>query len=170
MLKPSNLNLLSGLVIAIILLGAISAVTVFVNAQTYRDLALNFQRQYMTQLVSAETADIIAEQALTARRMRLNIQKDSRFRAAFDARDIDVLETVLDQQYHRAPVTSGLLDAVEVYVFDIDFNLLARVARDPLQHRAAGVICPDLQRRASTRTGAGRLKPLDSVCLHDDSL
>ena len=41
-LRP-QLNLLSGLIITIILLGVISAATVFVNARTYRDLAFDFQ-------------------------------------------------------------------------------------------------------------------------------
>ncbi len=39
-MKRLNVNLLSGLILAIILLGLISAVTVYVNAQTYRELAI----------------------------------------------------------------------------------------------------------------------------------
>lgn len=169
MLKPTNLNLLSGLVIAIILLGAISVVTVFLNAQTYRDLALNFQRQHMTRLVAAEVGHVIEEQASTARRMGLNIQNDDRFREAFSTRDRAAIEAVLEQQYHRAPVTSGLLDAVEVYAFDIDFALLAHAARD-IARPLNGIICPGLQQQARDRAGAARLKPLDTLCLSDNDL
>ena len=66
-MKRLNVNLLSGLILAIILLGLISAVTVYVNARTYRELAFDFQRQYMTQLVAAESSDILSENAMMAR-------------------------------------------------------------------------------------------------------
>jgi hypothetical protein len=67
-LRP-QVNLLTGLIIAIILLGVISAATVFVNARTYRDLAFDFQRQYMTQMVAAESVSILAEEDRNARNL-----------------------------------------------------------------------------------------------------
>ena len=45
MFRVLNINLLTGLVVAIILLATISVVTVVVNAHNYRDLAFDFQRQ-----------------------------------------------------------------------------------------------------------------------------
>ena len=108
MLKPLNLNLLSGLVIAIVLLGVVSAVTVYVNAQTYRDLAFDF-------------FDI---------GFRQSEQEDSQFRMAFDSSDYAALAQVLQTAYHRAPVTSGLIDAVGIYVFDINFTLLGYSLRE----------------------------------------
>ncbi len=168
MIKPLNLNLLSGLVIAIILLGAVSAVTVYVNAQTYRDLAFNFQRQYMTQLMAGEVTDILDEQSGIVRRMGLNIQNDTHFRTAFDSKDADEMAAVLETQFHRAPVTSGLIDAVGIYIFDIDFNLQASSLRYPDRARHNEIICPGLIDRMRDRTGAARLKPLHELCSHND--
>ena len=170
MLRPLNINLLSGMVIAIILLGAVSAVTVFMNAQTYRDLAFDFQRQYMTQLVAAETADILAEQADIARRMGLSIQKDGFFRAAFNQKNATELAAVLDTQYHRAPVTSGLLNVVSLYVYDIDLQLQASSSRYQEQAVVGAIICPALVARAVVRQAAARLKPLNETCMHGESV
>ena len=161
-----SLNLLTGLVIAIILLGAISVVTVVVNANTYRELAFNFQRQYMTQLMASESNNILAEDAEQARRMGLSIQKDSRFRAAFESGDKVTLETALEAQYHRAPVTSNRVDAVGIYAYDAQFNLLAMSLRAGSGVDKPVIICPDLISKARIREGPRRLKPLYELCLH----
>lgn len=167
MLKPLNLNLLSGLVIAIVLLGVVSAVTVYMNAQTYRDLAFDFQRQHMTQLVESEVAEVLDEQAAFARRMGLNIQNDSRFRMAFDSSDYAALVQVLQTAYHRAPVTSGLIDAVGIYVFDINFTLLGYSLRESGAVENSEPVCAGLAGRMQARTGTERLKPLNELCLHE---
>jgi len=167
MLKPLNLNLLSGLVIAIVLLGVVSAVTVYMNAQTYRDLAFDFQRQHMTQLVESEVTEVLDEQAAFARRMGLNIQNDSQFRMAFDSSDYAALAQVLQAAYHRAPVTSGLIDAVGIYVFDINFTLLGYALREPGTAENSEPVCAGLAGRMQARTGTERLKPLNELCLHE---
>jgi diguanylate cyclase (GGDEF)-like protein len=163
----SSLNLLTGLVIAIILLGAISVVTVVVNANTYRELAFNFQRQYMTQLMAAESNNILNEDAEQVRRMGLSIQKDERFRSAFESGNTATLEAALEAQYHRAPVTSNLVDAVAIYAYDTGFNLLGMALRSGSGLQKPLIICPDLISKARIREGARRLKPLYELCLED---
>ncbi len=167
MRRAPNINLLTGLVIAIILLGAISVFTVVVNANTYQELAFNFQRQYMTQLMASESTNILEEDAERMRHMGLMIQKDTRFRAAFASGDTATLETALEAQFHRAPVTSNLVDAVGVYAFDVDFRLLGMAMRSGSGLQQPVLICPDLISKARVREGPGRLKPLDELCLHD---
>ncbi|MEZ5541910.1 MAG: bifunctional diguanylate cyclase/phosphodiesterase [Pseudomonadota bacterium] len=168
MRKPLKINLLNGLVVAIVLLGLISVVTVIMNARTYRELAFNFQRQYMTQLIAAEANTLLADNAEQMRRMGLSIQSDADFRAAFDARADSTLAAVLEAQYYRAPVTSNLVNAVGIYVYDADFNLLAVAMRSDSSLSDDAIICPDLITKARIREGARRLKPLHELCLQDD--
>ncbi|HBE91542.1 MAG TPA: hypothetical protein DDW55_03090, partial [Gammaproteobacteria bacterium] len=163
-MKRLNINLLSGLILAIILLGVISAVTVYVNARTYRDLAFDFQRQYMTQLVAAESADILSEDAGNARRLGLRIQGLDSFRLPFAAGDARRVSSVLDAQFRQAPVTSNAVNLVELYAFDADFNLSGR---SPRNANADGIICPGVVDRLQLRQGAQRLKPLYELCLFD---
>jgi len=163
-MKRLNINLLSGLILAIILLGVISAVTVYVNARTYRELAFDFQRQYMTQLVAAESADILSEDANNARRLGLRIQGLDSFRLPFAAGDARGVSSVLDAQFRQAPVTSNAVNLVELYAFDADFNLSGR---SPRNANADGIICPGVVDRLQLRQGAQRLKPLYELCLFD---
>lgn len=160
-----SLNLLTGLVIAIILLGAISVVTVVVNANTYRELAFNFQRQYMTQLMASESNSILVEDAEQLRHMGLSIQKDAHFRKAFDSGNTATLETALEAQYHRAPVTSNLVNAVGIYAYDAQFNLLGMSLRNGSGLDKPVILCPDLISKARIREGPRRLKPLYELCL-----
>ena len=164
MIKRPNVNLLSGLVLAIILLGVISAVTVYLNARTYRDLAFDFQRQYMTQLIAAESAEIIHEDADSARQLGLRIQSLSAFRTAFASGDDAEISAVLDAQYQQAPVTSNAVNLVGLYAFDINFRLLGESTRRAAD--AQDLICPGLTSSAHLRQGARRLKPLYELCLY----
>ena len=165
-MKRLNVNLLSGLILAIILLGVISAVTVYVNARTYRDLAFDFQRQYMAQLVAAESADILSEEARNARRLGLRIQRLDSFRLPFAAGDVRGVSAALGAQFRQAPVTSSVVNLVELYAFDADFMLAGISSR---KVKADGIICPDLVDSLQLRQGADRLKPLYEICLFDGS-
>ncbi|MDX2457391.1 MAG: diguanylate cyclase, partial [Gammaproteobacteria bacterium] len=163
-MKRLNVNLLSGLILAIILLGVISAVTVYVNARTYRQLAFNFQRQYMTQLLAAESADILSDAAKSARRLGLRIQGLDSFRRPFAAGDTRGVSAVLDTQFRQAPVTSNAVNLVELYAFDRDLKLAGASSRKANDN---GIICPDLVARLKLRQGAQRLRPLYELCLFD---
>ncbi|HBE91546.1 MAG TPA: hypothetical protein DDW55_03120 [Gammaproteobacteria bacterium] len=163
-MKRLNVNLLSGLILAIILLGVISAVTVYVNARTYRDLAFDFQRQYMTQLVAAKSADILSEDAKNARRLGLRIQGLDSFRLPFAAGDAGGVSSALDAQFRQAPVTSNAVNLVDLYAFDTDFKLSGV---SPRKANVDGIICPGLLDKLKLRLGADRLKPLYELCLFD---
>lgn len=163
-MKRLNVNLLSGLILAIILLGVISAVTVYVNARTYRDLAFDFQRQYMAQLVAAESADILSEEARNARRLGLRIQGLDSFRLPFAAGDVHAVSAVLDAQFRQAPVTSSVVNLVELYAFDAAFRLAGMSSR---KVKEDGMICPGLVDSLQLRQGADRLKPLYEICIFD---
>jgi diguanylate cyclase (GGDEF)-like protein len=165
-LRP-QLNLLSGLIIAIILLGVISAATVFVNAQTYRELAFDFQRQYMTQMIAAESASILAEEDRNARNLGMHIQDRNDFRQAFATADADTISAVLDTQFKRTPIPHDSMDVVAYYVFDVDARLLGQAYRPGLVDTASRgtVLCPGLVTKARVRAAPLRQQPLYELCL-----
>jgi len=160
-----NVNLLSGLVLTIILLGVISAATVFVNARTYRDLAFDFQRQYMTQMLEVRASDILDEEKQNARRLGLSIQSSPEFREVFDRQDKEALSKVLVEQYRQGLVTTDIVRAVWLYVFDINSALLAMAGNPGIIIPGNGIICPGLIKKAEFRKGSRRLKPLTELCL-----
>jgi diguanylate cyclase (GGDEF)-like protein len=166
-LRP-QLNLLSGLIITIILLGVVSAATVFVNARTDRELAFDFQRQYMTQMVAAESANTLVEEDRNARSIGQFILNREDFLQAFNAGDAAAISAVLEAQYHQQPVTSVPVKVVAVYAFGGDSALLGQASRPgPAAGDGAGLLCPDLITKAQVRAAAMREKPLYELCLSD---
>ncbi|MGB5442367.1 MAG: EAL domain-containing protein [Gammaproteobacteria bacterium] len=160
-----HINLLSGLVIAIILVGVISAATVFVSAQTYRDLAFDFQRQYMARLVEVRVAELINEAVEDARRLGLRIQYNDRFDAAFDSADGDVISAFLEQQIRQAAEISNQVEVAGLSAFDVDLGLLGSVTRTAVSAGPGGVFCPRLIETMRLRQGAERLEPAHELCL-----
>ena len=167
MIKPFKVNMLTGLVMSIVLLGIISASMTLVTTGVYRDLTFDFQRDYMTRLLSMRAIDILDEQADDAARLGLRIQAMESFRQAFASGDAGLLQAELEDQFRQGIVTANVIRSVKLYAFDLEFSLLASATRGSVVPGSTAVICPELVERARGRTGTARLKPLATVCRFD---
>ncbi|MGB5606178.1 MAG: EAL domain-containing protein [Gammaproteobacteria bacterium] len=163
-LRP--LNLLTGLVFAIVLLGVISAVAVFLSAQNYRRLAIDFQRGHMTQQVSEQAANILADELRAARRLALLVQSQERFNQALASSAADSIAAVLRDQFAQQLVTSEIVNAVGLYAFDPEYNLLGGAARLDSVIDSGVVLCPGFTGRGQQRVGPEQHLPLSGICLH----
>jgi diguanylate cyclase (GGDEF)-like protein len=161
MIKPFKVNMLTGLVMSIVLLGVIGAAMTLVTTGVYRDLTFDFQRDYMTQLLSMRARDILDEQSADAARLGLRIQAMDSFRQAFVSDNTGLLHAELEGQFRQGTVTA---DVVKLYVFGKVFGLMASATRGSSAADTSVVICPELVTTASGREGAGRLKPLAGLC------
>ena len=164
MIKPFKVNMLTGLVMSIVLLGIISASMTLVTTGVYRDLTFDFQREYMSQLLSMRAADILGEQAADSARLGMRIQAMDSFRQAFESGDSGLLQADLKDQFRQGIVTANMSRAVKLYVFDLEFTLMATATRGTSVPDTPELICPQLVASARARAGADRLKPLESIC------
>jgi hypothetical protein len=164
LIRPFNINLLSGLVLTIILLGVVSAAAVYVNARTYRDLAFDFQRQYMTRLMAAKTGDMLADEAHQAHHAGLGLQQQDAFRAAYALRDADELAAVLAGFFRQEASSTTALEVTGLYVFGADAGLLAAASRPDFDAGAGTIVCPGLLRLARLQAGEDRSQPLHELC------
>jgi diguanylate cyclase (GGDEF)-like protein len=164
LIRPFNINLLSGLVLTIILLGVVSAAAVYVNARTYRDLAFDFQRQYMTRLMAAKTGDMLADEAHQAHHAGLGLQQQDAFRAAYALRDADELAAVLAGFFRQEAASTTALEVTGLYVFGADAGLLAAASRPDFDAGAGTIVCPGLLRLARLQAGEERSQPLHELC------
>ncbi len=160
-----HINLLSGLVLAIILVGVISAATVFVSAQTYRQLAIDLQRQYMARLVEVKVAELINEAIEDTRRLGLQILNAESFRVAIDAKDRDAVTSVLEEQFRLATASSSYIEMAGMFAFDSDFALFASVANTAFRAGPGGVYCSGLVDGMRKRRNADRFKPAHELCV-----
>jgi diguanylate cyclase (GGDEF)-like protein len=168
MIKPFKVNMLTGLVMSIVLLGVISASMTLVTTGVYRDLTFDFQRDYMTQLVSMRAQDILDEQSADAARLGLRIQGMASFRQAFYAGDADRLRAELEDQFRQGIITANIVRVLKLHAFDPAFEPLAEATRGALLPDSSGVVCPEVLAAARGRSGAEKLKPYAGLCSHGD--
>ncbi|MDH3561555.1 MAG: GGDEF domain-containing protein, partial [Gammaproteobacteria bacterium] len=140
-MKRFKLNLLSGLVISIILLGIIAAATTIVTTRVYRDLSFDFKREHTARLLELKVQDVVAGLEAGALRFGEQLIADGEFQAALDSPDSARMSAELEQQLRRAALT----DIVGLTVYNRDTGLLGSASRSS---GAAGVICPELVHRA----------------------
>ena len=160
-MKHFQINLLSGLVVSIILLGIIAAATTFVTARVYRELSFDFQREHSDRLLEIEVQDVLAGLAEGAARFGEQLLARDDFRAAVAEPDSLRLSTGLERQLSR----SGQATIVGLTVYNRDSGLLGQAYRSS---GMAGVICPELVHRAraaerSSGTAAGLCRSADRL-------
>jgi diguanylate cyclase (GGDEF)-like protein len=164
-MKLLPINLLTGLVLSIVLLGIVSVAATLITTRIYRDLTFEFERQYMSRLVAIKASDILLQLERNAFQLGLRIQVSEEFRTALAAHDERVLSAELDQQFKQGLITANTVTAVGLYAFDLDFKLLGAALRDATGAPGEAVLCPDLASKARMREGSRRLQPATELCL-----
>ena len=164
-MKRFPINLLTGLVLSIVLLGIISAAAILITTRIYRDLTFDFERQYMSRLLAIKSSDILLQLERNAFQLGLRIQASEDFRTARAANDEFVLSAELEQQFKQGLITADTVTAVGLYAFDLNFNLQGAALRDTSGAPGGPVLCPDLASKARMREGPRRLQPATEICL-----
>ena len=141
-MKRFHLNLLTGLVLSIVLLGVISAAAILITTRIYRDLTFDFEHQYLSRLLAIKSSDMLLQLEHNAFQLGLRIQAGEDFRAARAANDEFVLSAELEQQFKQGLITENTVTAVGFYAFDLDFKLLGAALRDTPGTLDGTVLCP----------------------------
>ena len=165
-MKKLNINLVTGLVLSIVMLGLVSAATAFITTRVYHDLTFDFQREYMTQLLAIKATDLLTKLKENAVRYGLHVQGVDSFRTAFAARNGPELPAELADRFRQGLVTANAIKAVELTAYDADYRLLGSALHDSKIADNPVVICPDLVSRARVRVGPQRLTPVSEICLY----
>jgi diguanylate cyclase (GGDEF)-like protein len=164
-MKRLNVNLLTGLVLSIVLLGVVGAAAILITTRIYRDLTFDFERQYLSRLLAIKTSDILTQLERSTFQLGLRIQASEAFKAALATHDGSVLSAELEQQFRQGLITANVVTAVGVYVFDLDFKLLGSALRDTQATSVESVLCAGLASKARLREGPERLRPMAEICL-----
>jgi diguanylate cyclase (GGDEF)-like protein len=164
-MKRRNINLLTGLVLSIVLLGIVSTAALLITTRIYTGLTFDFEREYLNRLVAIKTSDILAQLERNTFQLGLRIQASEDFRTALAAHDASVLSAELEQQFRQGLITANVVPVVAIYAFDLDFSLLGSALRHAGDAGSAAVLCPGLAGKARLRQGPSRLQPASEICL-----
>lgn len=151
--------------LTISLLVTLSVALVLLSGEIYRRLAYDNQRNALETFVRHRTIELLQNLEEQTRDMGLAIQTETAFRDAFRRRDMNILSFELDNQFHQAQVTSGLVKLVQLYVYDMDLSLVTRATPEPEIMNDHEILCENLPQRARGRTGTARLQTLAELCI-----
>jgi len=118
----------------------------------------------MSELIRVKTDDLLKQLKVIERKMGLSLQASSYFRRAFKQSDLNKMQQILDNEYHRFFTTTGQLKLEKLAVYDRDLNLLVEQAASDSVLPSAEIGCNHILVNAKERHGTDRMKMLSEVC------
>lgn len=157
----------NSLLLTIILMGMMSIGFTLFTGEIYLQQTLDNSRESFSEVVEIEVHNRWDKLKEEANSLGLSIQSSKVFRKAFAANDAAVISASLNEHFHRAYVTLGILDLKKLIVYD---TKLQRVAASSEGEQVDADICPALFATAMARKGADRYKRLHQVCEYKEQL
>lgn len=164
--NKTSLSLKSRLIIGMLLLAIAGFALVLTTGYIYRNLAYQNQRNAVTELIGLKITNILDELSEISKMFGMEVQSMPELREAIKARDNEKIQELLDMQYKRFFVTSGMLKLKDIYIFDENFQFLINSSRgiENLTQNPEMLSCSNMTAIAKKRVGAQRLKPMSQLC------
>jgi diguanylate cyclase (GGDEF)-like protein len=162
MRQSLTLRVLSGLVVLV--MGVLGMSLALVTGEIYHRLTLDNQRQGLARLVGLAADEALVRQQEKARALGLGLQSMPEFERALRAGAFDVINHLLDDQFHQYFVTAGEIRLLQLRLFSPAFELLAEASEGERSFPATRAACPGLLEVAAARQGPERLQSLHALC------
>jgi len=164
--NKKSVSLRTRLIAGMMVLAVAGFSLVLITGYLYRDLAYQNQRNAITELIGLKIINILDELSEISKLLGMEVQSMPVLRSAIKNRDLDKVRNLLDMQYKRYFVTSGMLKLKDIYVFDENFEFMVNSSNGPsnLKENPQLLSCRDMTTLAKKRAGAHRLKPMSQLC------
>ena len=139
------------------------------TGETYQQQALDNRRLAFIELMELEVHFLWDKVKNETYQLGLSVQANDQFRQALKNDDKKAITALLDEHFHRAFVTLGILQLTNLFVYDKQMQLLYSASEGD-EVDSATIICPSLFARAKNRVGAERIKPIHQVCVFQQQL
>lgn len=158
--KLRNLSIKTTVIVAVIMMGTVSLVLTFVTSSVFSHLVENDKNQLLNSIVDREFHNISKSLALDLQDISTTIGESVKFKRIFQ--DHKKLENLLSRQFGRYFAQDGLVDMVSIAVYDNQYKLKAKYARDTYD-----IACKDLIQKMLTSEIPKRQT---SVCRQEDHI
>jgi signal transduction histidine kinase len=160
-----SISLRARLIAGMLLLAIAGFSLVLATGYIFRDLAYQNQRNAITELIGLKITNILDELSEISKVFGMELQSMPDLRSAIKERKLEEVQKILDGQYKRYFVTTGMLKLEDIYVFDENFEFLTNSSKGNASLRKPeNLFCSDLTSIAKKRVGTQRLKPMSQLC------
>ncbi|MDH5392971.1 MAG: diguanylate cyclase [Gammaproteobacteria bacterium] len=157
----------SSLLTTIVMMGMLSVGFTLFTGAIYFQQALDNRLQAFTELVELEVHNLWDELKEETQSMGLSVQSSPALKKALKEDDREAVERALNEHFHRAYVTLGIVNLKKIIIYSKELKKLYQSSEG---EKVAGDVCPEIMTRAHKKTGAQRYKTLHQVCVYDDSI
>ena len=151
----------SSLLLIIIMMGLLSVGFTLFTGEIYLQQTLDNRRTTFTELVELEVHNRWDNLKEEANNLGLSVQSSVVLRNALLNNNQEEIIAALNEHFHRAFVTLGILDLKKITVYDLN---LQRVSQSSEGDNVDSAVCEAVIKKAMLRTGADRFRTLHDVC------
>ena len=152
----------SSLLITIIIMGFLSVGFTLFSGEVYLQQTLDNRRQAFLDLVELEVHNRWDKLKEDTRAMSLSVLSSDDFREALEGGQQESVVQALNEHFHRAYVTLGILDLKKIIVYNSLFEkTFESVEGDVIE----GDVCASVKGKILSRKGSDRFKVLNKVCV-----
>lgn len=176
MIKTAHLSIKQLATIMLLSLGVVFFVLTVVAMSQMRSTAYESQASSLSKIIEVSVRDVMAKLGEITQDLGAYTRKTRGFRQTSsalveDPGNSELKRTVakqLDEQFHQRFVTTSIVDLRKIRIYNLNFELLGESSEGDSNLPAS--LNSQLYQKAVDRTGAERLKVVDSLWLHDGKL
>ena len=166
-LYPSGMR--TNIVITIFVMGILSILYSTLTANYFQKYTLDNHREQLTHLAELEVHNLRDQAVTESINLGMSVQSIPELRKAIKLRNKKEIVSTLDQHFHRAFVTLGILDLEKLIIFDKHVDYLY-ASSDGFDYTNIDDICSGIIQQIKQRKGADAIKPFSRMCSYDDTL
>ena len=163
----NKISLESTLAVTIFFIGLVGLILVISTEHIYRNFALEHQQDAIENLLSLKTTGLVNELIEHQKELGYSLQSAEEFITSYRNRNTNKLVSLLDQEFNRYFVTTGMLRLEKIIIHDESLNSLAISERGMGLSNTDVVPCNTLLESVKTLVISERLKPHSQICLFD---
>lgn len=166
-LKPISIR--SKLIATIIVMGILSILYSSFTANYFQNYTLDSHRQHLVSLSEIEVHNLRDKVVAESINLGMSVQSGIDLRKAIKQRNNKNTIDLLDQHFHRAFVTLGILELEKLIVYSTKLEYLYS-SSEGVDHTSLDGICPGIIRDLKLRKGINVMKPFSKICNFEDSM
>jgi len=157
----------SSLLITIVIMGLLCVGLTLFTGEIYLQQTLDNREETFSELAELEVHNLWDKLKEETKSLGLSVQSSTDFRKAVKNNIIPDAEKALNDHFHRAYVTLGILNLTKLIVYDKDFNKRFQSSEGEVVNDD---VCPLIIKNARKRTGVSRFKTIHQVCNYGEEL
>jgi len=157
----------SSLLITIVLMGSLCVGLTLFTGEIYLQQTLDNREETFSELAELEVHYLWDKLKAETKSLGMSVQSNTDLRDAYNENILVGAEKALDNHFHRAFVTLGILNLKKLIVYDTEFN--KRVQSTEGEH-VLDDVCPAIISKARERKGASRFKTLHQACVYNEEI